>query len=112
MEESKEEKIKQLQTYEQNLQGYQTQKQEIQSQLTETNSALNAVAETSEGSYKLIGNIMVKKDPSSLKEELEEKKNTLNLRLDSIQKEENKIRERMRTLQEEVVGTASNNERG
>ncbi len=87
---------------EQNLQNLLLQKQQFQSQLQEVDSAMTET-KTTETSYKIIGNIMVKTDPKKLHEELSSKKEVLTLRIDSIQKQEESIRGKAATLQKEVL---------
>lgn len=102
MSKNQEDKIKQLQLYEQNIQVLGMQKQRFQSQLIEISSALSELEGTDE-SYKIIGNIMVKTPKDSLIKELEEKKEIAGIRLKSIEKQEDNIREKMKSLQEEVM---------
>jgi prefoldin beta subunit len=97
-----EQKIAQLQMYEQSLQNILLQKQQLQSQITEIESALKGLENSSE-SYKIIGNIMVKENSADLKKELEEKKSTQELRVKSIEKQENLIREKFEKLQSDVM---------
>ena len=53
-----EQKISQLQMFEQSLQGFLGQKQQFQMQLVEVESALGEL-ENTEKAYKIVGNIMV-----------------------------------------------------
>ena len=97
-----EEKIADIQLLEQNLQNFLMQKQTLQAQLIETDSAFDEL-DKSDTSYKIIGNIMVKSDKKELKDQLEQKKNIIELRIKSIEKQEEKIREKMKKLQSEVM---------
>lgn len=97
-----EEKIADIQLLEQNLQNFLMQKQTLQAQLIETDSAFDEL-DKSDISYKIIGNIMVKSDKKELKDQLEQKKNIIELRIKSIEKQEEKIREKMKKLQSEVM---------
>jgi prefoldin beta subunit len=97
-----EEKITQLQLYEQSLQSLILQKQQFQAQINETESALKELVNSSD-SYRIIGNIMVKADKNELKKELEEKKSTSSLRIKSIEKQESIIRQKVESLQQEVM---------
>jgi prefoldin beta subunit len=101
-EKETEQKIAQLQMYEQSLQNILLQKQQFLSQITEIDSALKELENATE-SYKIIGNIMVNTKKDSLKSELEEKKSTMQLRIKSLEKQESNIREKTEKLQSEVM---------
>ncbi|RME78003.1 hypothetical protein D6774_02560 [Candidatus Woesearchaeota archaeon] len=60
------------------------QKQTVQSAIVEVESALEELENSSEA-YKLVGNILIKSDAQKLKKELQEKKEILTKRLESIQ---------------------------
>lgn len=97
------EKIGRLQLFEQNLQQFGMQKQHFQTQLIELESALKEL-ETAKNAYKIVGNIMVSSDKKSLKEELTEKKEMINIRLQAIEKQEVQIRDKAQVLKEEIMG--------
>lgn len=99
---STEQKISQLQLLEQNLQNFNMQKQQLQSKIFEFDSALEELANTEE-SYKIVGNIMVKVDKSSLKKELEEGKENTTIRINALEKQEQALREKAKKIQQEVV---------
>ncbi len=96
-----EQEIAQLQLYEQSLQSILMQKQQFQSQSLEIDSALKELEATKEA-YKIVGNIMVASKKEDLKKDLESKKETSNLRIKTLEKQENQIREKAKKLQEEV----------
>ncbi|MBD3313353.1 prefoldin subunit beta [Candidatus Woesearchaeota archaeon] len=97
-----EDKIAQLQMFEQNLQGSLVQKQNLQAQLMEIESALNEVG-NAETPYKIIGNIMVRTDKDSLKKDLEQKKEVIELRIKSLEKQEQNIKDKAKKTQTEVL---------
>jgi prefoldin beta subunit len=96
------EKINQLQLYEQSIQNILLQKQQFKAQETEIESALKELKDSKE-QYKIVGNIMVKSDKESLEKELESKKSQMELRLKSLEKQESGIKEKMQALQKEVM---------
>jgi len=104
MEVSKEteQKIGQLQMFEQSLQSFLGQKQQFQVQLVEVESALNELDNT-EKAYKIVGNIMVETDKNELKAELQSKKEMLELRIKSIEEQENSLFEKVSNLREELI---------
>ncbi|MBU0535667.1 MAG: prefoldin subunit [Nanoarchaeota archaeon] len=97
-----EEKIAQLQLFEQNLQGFLMQKQNLQAQLIELESALNEIDKT-DISYRIIGNIMVKTKKEDLKKDLVQKKEIVELKIKSLEKQENSIKDRAKKTQTEVL---------
>lgn len=100
--EETEQKIKQLQIMEQNLQQILMQKQAFQGQLIEVDSALSEIDKAS-ASYKIIGNIMLESKKDDLKKDLQQRKESAELRMASLEKQEEKIREQAQKLQKEVL---------
>ena len=104
MEVSKEteQKIGQLQMFEQSLQSFLGQKQQFQVQLVEIESALGELQNT-EKAYKIVGNIMVEADRNELKSELQSRKEMLELRIKTMEKQESQVREKASKLQSEIL---------
>ncbi len=100
-EEAKE-NLRQLQIAEQSLQKSLAQKQGFQSQLAETESALEEV-KGRKHAYRIIGNIMVEADAKTLTEELRRKHELLELRIKTLIKQEDRIREKTQSLQKDVM---------
>ncbi len=97
-----ENKINQLSMLEQNLQNLALQKQQFQNQNLEIESALSEL-EGSEETFKIIGNLMVKVAKDKLKIDLCSKKETMQLRIKTLEKQEEKFREKTKALQEEIL---------
>ena len=97
-----EQKISQLQMFEQSLSSFLGQKQQFQMQLSEVESAL-AELENTKKAYKIIGNIMVESEKSELKADIESKKEMLELRIRTMEKQETQVREKASKLQEEIM---------
>ncbi len=53
--------------------------------------------------YRIMGNIMVSVNKNDLKTELEQKKEKLLLRIKTLEKQENKLKEKASKTQEEVM---------
>ena len=102
MSQDTEQKISQLQMFEQGLQSFLGQKQQFQMQLVEIESALNEI-EGTDKSYKIVGNIMVEADKAELKTDLSSKREVLELRIKSIEKQETQVREKASKLQQEIM---------
>ena len=97
-----EQKISQLQMFEQSLQSFLGQKQQFQIQLVEVESALNELNGTDKA-FKIIGNIMVESDKSELKADLQSKREMLELRIKTMEKQEAQVREKASKLQSEIL---------
>ncbi len=102
-----EQKISQLQLMEQNAQQLMAQKQQFQAQLIEIESALKELKTTKE-SYKIIGNIMVKTGKEQLQKDLNSKKEMFELRIKTLEKQENKLKEKAKEIQSEVLKNMKN----
>ncbi|MFH1642439.1 MAG: prefoldin subunit beta [Nanoarchaeota archaeon] len=102
MSKETEQNINQLQLYEQSLQNLLIQKQHFQSQLIEIDSALSEL-EKSQDSYKIINNIMVSASKEELKDDLKTKKETYDIRVKALEKQERAIKEKAEKLQSTVM---------
>lgn len=98
------ESIQRLQLMEQNLQGLNMQRQQFQAQLFEIEGALKEIA-TSPVAYKLVGGIMIGTDKDSLQKELQGRKELLELRVQTLEKQEKQLKEKAKKLQEEVLAS-------
>ena len=97
-----EQKIGQLQMFEQSLQNFLGQKQQFQIQLVEVESALNELNNTDKA-FKIVGNIMVESDKNELKADLQSKKEMLELRLKTMERQEAQVREKASKLQSDIL---------
>lgn len=91
--------MQRLQMLEQNMQSVGMQKQQFQAQLFEIEGALKELA-SSPVAYKLIGGVMVKVEKEKLTKELENKKEVLELRVETLEKQESQLRDKAKKLQE------------
>lgn len=107
MTNNQQEKIQQLQGIEQNMQHFVKQRQQFQMQLLEIESALEELKKT-EKAYKIIGNIMVATEKNALEKDLQEKKERVELRIKSFEKQENNLKDQAKGLREEIVKTMQN----
>lgn len=84
--------LMQFQIQNQQLENLLVQKQTLMFQKNEVENALKEF-ETGTEFYKIAGPILVKKDKETLKKEIEEKKEELDVMLSSVEKNEKKLRE-------------------
>ena len=96
------EKINQLQLLQQNLQNIIFQKQQLANQNIELDSALLNLQKTTQA-YRIIGNIMVASSQEELSKDLQDKKEIVELRLKSLLRQEEKLKENIEKIQEEVL---------
>ena len=106
-----EQDINQLSVYEQNMQYIGQQRQKFQAQLLETESAMNEIGDK-KTAYKIIGNIMVKTDSEKLIEDLKSKMDILNVRIESIKKQEETVRKKIEELQKKVMKKLDDKKQG
>ena len=97
------EKIQELQSYEQTLSSLLMQKQAFSMELSETENALEEITKSKDDVFKLVGNIMIKTDKTVIEKELRQKKDLLALRLKSIEKQETDLTKEAEALREEVM---------
>ncbi|MEK6872803.1 MAG: prefoldin subunit [Nanoarchaeota archaeon] len=97
------EKIQELQSYEQTLHSLLIQKQAFQIELTETENAFLEIGKSKDDIFKLVGNIMVKAEKKKVEEELKRKKGLLSLRLKSIESQESSLINKAEELKKEVM---------
>ena len=102
MEKDTEKKIGQLQMMEQSINTFLMQKQQLQAQLIEMDSALKELKNT-ENAYKIVGNIMIKSKKEDLEKDLTSKKEAIELRIKTLEKQETQMKDKSKTLQEEVM---------
>lgn len=101
--ENKQEKIQEMQFLEQNLQNLLMQKQSFQIELSESESASKEIENSGDEVFKIIGQLMVKTDKAKLKKELAEKEKMLNLRIKTIEKQEDSLIKQLDKLRDEVI---------
>ena len=110
MTENQDNKIQELQILEQNLQNILMQKQVFQLELSEASSALKEIEKSKSDVYKIIGQLMIKKDQKEVKEELASKEKVLETRLKNLEKQEETITKKADKLKEEIMGSLNKGE--
>ena len=108
MDAKTQEKIGNLQLLENRIQNNVIQKQQISSQLAEIENALKELNNDPKETYKIIANMMVETDKDSLIKDLNQKKEILDLKLKTVEKQENKLKEEAESLQKEVMEKVKN----
>lgn len=94
-------RVEQLTRIDQQLTLLLQQKQQYHSQLSELTHASDELARTSTA-YKIIGSIMVESDKTALAKDLGDKKELIELRIKSIEKQEDTLRSEAEKIREGV----------
>ncbi len=100
-------KIGELQILESHLQQLIAQKQAFQVELNEITNALGELSHGDDDVYRIISGIMVKSDRRGIVKDLEEKKRVMNLRISSLEKQEEMLSARAATFRKEITGAVS-----
>jgi prefoldin beta subunit len=95
--------VSEFQTYQQQLQSIMIQKESLKMQDLEIDKAIEELTNSKEEkAYKITGNIMVSKPVEDIKKELNETKETIDLRVKSLEKTEERINNKLKDLQEQL----------
>jgi prefoldin beta subunit len=98
-----EQKIQEMQILEQRLQNSILQKQAFQMEFAETGSALKELEKSGDEVFKIIGQLMIKSEKGKIKEELSSKQKILELRIKTLEKQENSLAEQLDRLRDEIT---------
>lgn len=96
--------IAQLQQVQQQLQLVITQRAQLETLLEETKQALNEIQNVGEDTpiYKNVGSILVKESKEKILKELTEKVDSYDIRIKTLTRQEERLRERFAELQKKV----------
>jgi prefoldin beta subunit len=95
--------IAQFQNYQQQLQSILIQKESMKMQDLEIERALEELNTTAQkAAYKITGQVMVSKPVEELKKELDETKENIGVRIKSLEKNEERINNKLKELQEKL----------
>ncbi len=100
------EKIQELQILEQSIQNILMQKQAFQMELSETEAALNELGKSGDEVFKIIGQLMIKSDKSTIKEELTEKQKLFGIRMKNLEKQESSLALQIEKLRDEIMNSS------
>jgi len=96
--------LAQLQQLQQQLQMVVTQKAHLENSLKETESAIQEIEKVSEDTpiFKVVGTILVKTNKNDVLKELKEKKDTFEVRIKALERQEERLRERIQETQKKI----------
>ena len=106
------ERLLRLQQLQRNLQAVLAQKQQVELEQTETEQALTELGTLAQDAtiYKSIGSLLVKAQKTKVEEELKERKELLDTRVEVLGKQEERLRSQLNQLQTKLkrdLGTGS-----
>ena len=96
-------KIQEMQILDQNVQNLFLQKQSFQIEISETQLALKEIENSGDEIFKMVGQLMIRSDKAKVKEELLNKERFLDIRIKSIEKQQNSLTEKLEKLREEII---------
>jgi len=96
--------LAQLQQVQQQAQALATQKAQVTSALNETEMAIEELSKLEDDAviYKNVGQLLIKGERDSVATELTEKKETMELRVRTLEKQGERIQKRFQQLQEQL----------
>ena len=101
------EKMEKISSIDRTLQQFLMQKQQLQAQLLEIDSALSELGKTN-NAYKIVGNIMVSSSKEDLVQDLQKKKELVEIKIKSVEKQESRAQEMLSDMQKEIMPGAKN----
>ena len=98
--------LSQFQQAQQQAQSLMVQKQQLELALRETERALTELEKLKEGDpvYKSIGGILAKAERADVASELKERKETLDLRIKTVERQEGRVVKRLNEMREKIQG--------
>ncbi|PNW65257.1 UNVERIFIED_CONTAM: prefoldin subunit beta [Euhalothece sp. KZN 001] len=99
-----EEKLEKLQSLQTTARQLATQKEQSERALTESKTALAALEELDPETemYRSVGSLLVETDYGTAEEDLGEKGESLQIRVDQLERQEERIRDQFESLQEDL----------
>jgi prefoldin, beta subunit, archaeal len=98
------EKLEELQDLQETAQKVAAQKDQAESTLNESEAALDALEDVNEETmmYREVGELLVETEYDTAHDELSDKVDSLEIRVEQLQKQEDRVRDQFESLQEEL----------
>ena len=104
-EEEKRGMILEFERNRQMLMGISQQKQQVAMQLEMVDASLEEIAKTKEKTvYKVVGNVLFQKDTKEMEKELKEKKEIFDLRMKTVEKQEDNLVKKLNSIRAKIEG--------
>ena len=100
------EKLEELQDLQETAQQVAAQKQQTENRLNEVEAALDALDNIDEDTamYREVGELLIESEYDEATEDLSETQESLEVRVETLDKQENRVREQFEELQSELQG--------
>ena len=95
-------KIEELRYIENQLQHVLAQKQMLQLEMNEINNALGELSHSDDEVYRIFSGIMIKSNKKNAVKELKERKNSMKMKIDSLEKQEDLLNKNSEELRDEI----------
>ncbi|WP_456474215.1 prefoldin subunit beta [Candidatus Pyrohabitans sp.] len=97
-------RLAQFQQLQQQAEAITTQRLQVELQLKEVTRALEEVEKLDEDAeiYRSVGNLLIKSEKGKVETELKERKETLELRINTLKRQEEKVTSRLKELQTKI----------
>ena len=101
--------LQQLQQFQQQLQLTAQQHLQLESQIKENANALEELDKTEKDAqvYQSVGSILIKKKSDKVMQDLQERSESLKVRKTSVEKQEQRLREKVEEIQNKIQGALS-----
>ncbi len=107
----KENHVEEMQILEQRLNNILLQKHSFQMEFSETQSALREIENSGDDVFKIVGQLMIKSDKTRIKEELSNKEKITDMRIKSLERQEESMMKELEGLREKVLKSMKNNKK-
>lgn len=107
-----EDTLNELQAQNQQLQTIMIQRQALMMQDKEIEKALEEIEKSGEEIYKSVGPILVKTSKEAIKKELEEGREDAGLKIKSLEKQEARVKQKIKSIQEKFQAIAQSGSGG
>jgi prefoldin beta subunit len=99
-----EEKLEELQDLQETAQQVAVQKNQAEMELDDTENAIEALEDIDEDTpmYREVGELLVETDFEEASADLDEKQNSLEVRVETLERQEERVRDQFEELQEEL----------
>lgn len=102
MSEQVKDMLLQFQQFQQQFQNVLIQKENAKMMIMEMEKTSEELKDSKEDVYKVVGNVLIKSTPSKIKKQLSDEKETLDVRIKSLEKQETSLREKLTGLQSKL----------
>lgn len=100
--------MQEMQLLEQNLQNILMQKQAFQMEFAENQGSLKEIKSAKDDVFKIIGQLMIKSNKEKITEELMNKEKMIDLRIKSLEKQEQELSDKLTKLRDEFLKKQNN----